>query len=190
MTVAFWVGIGAALAIRYPWLWVLLAVFFAGRQLQHRHAQSELRRQGEADVLTAGRAILVGLASGLPLPAALSVASEETGALVAAELRWVLRQSRRNGMAVALATAAGDLTRPLLARLARAQVSGAPMAGAVSSYLAEEQGARRSHALEKVRRLPVTLMVPLGLLILPGFVVLFVGPIVVGSILELFGGLP
>ena len=45
-------------------------------------------------------------------------------------------------------------------------------------------------ALEQVRRLPVTLMVPLGLLILPGFVVLFVGPIVLNSLMDLSGSLP
>jgi hypothetical protein len=33
-------------------------------------------------------------------------------------------------------------------------------------------------------------MVPLGLLILPGFVVLFVGPIVLGSLIDLFGAVP
>ena len=33
-------------------------------------------------------------------------------------------------------------------------------------------------------------MIPLGLLILPGFVLLFVGPILLGSVTELLGALP
>jgi pilus assembly protein TadC len=64
------------------------------------------------------------------------------------------------------------------------------MVQAVASYLAEMRLARRTAALEKARRLPVTLMVPLGLLILPGFVLLFVGPVLLGSIAELAGSLP
>jgi hypothetical protein len=33
-------------------------------------------------------------------------------------------------------------------------------------------------------------MFPLGLLILPGFILVFAGPLVVGSLTELFGSLP
>jgi pilus assembly protein TadC len=64
------------------------------------------------------------------------------------------------------------------------------MSDAVAAFLSESRATRRTEALEKVRRLPVSLMVPLGLLILPGFVVLFVGPIVLGSLVDLFGAVP
>jgi tight adherence protein B len=92
-------------------------------------------------------------------------------------------------MALALAEA-GPLTRPLLSRLALATASGAPIAEAVADHLVELRHVRRTQALERVRRLPVTLMIPLGLLILPGFVVLFVGPIVFRSLGDLLGALP
>jgi hypothetical protein len=64
------------------------------------------------------------------------------------------------------------------------------MLEAVASYLAELRLERRTAALEKARRLPVTLMIPLGLLILPGFVLLFAGPVLLGSITELARSLP
>jgi hypothetical protein len=64
------------------------------------------------------------------------------------------------------------------------------MAEAVAAYLEELAAARRSEALDRVRRLPVTLMLPLGLLILPGFVVLFAGPILFTSFVDLLGVLP
>jgi hypothetical protein len=93
-------------------------------------------------------------------------------------------------MSSALAANTAPLMRPLFGRIALAQASGAPMHEAVSAYLADGRAARRGKALEQVRRLPVALMVPLGLLILPGFVVLFVGPIVLNSLVDLSRSLP
>ena len=78
----------------------------------------------------------------------------------------------------------------LVLRVALAQSSGAPMHDAVSAFLADGRAAQRGKVLEQVRRLPVALMVPLGLLILPGFVVLFVGPIVLTSLQDLSRSLP
>jgi tight adherence protein B len=137
-----------------------------------------------------GRVVHIGLAGGLPLSSALELAVSEVGAGAAAELRALLRNARWEGMAAAMTSGGGPLLRPLLARIALAQTSGAPMQDAVGAFLAESRAARRSRAIEKVRRLPVTLMVPLGLLILPGFVVLFAGPIVLNSLVDLVGTLP
>jgi hypothetical protein len=124
------------------------------------------------------------------LTAALTLAVGEVGQLVAGELTATLRTARREGMSSALAANTAPLMRPLFGRIALAQASGAPMHEAVSAYLADGRAARRGKALEQVRRLPVALMVPLGLLILPGFVVLFVGPIVLNSLVDLSRSLP
>ena len=110
--------------------------------------------------------------------------------MVAAELETTLRMARREGMSSALSAGRGQFLRSLFARVALAQASGAPMQEAVGAYLAEARATRRGLALERVRRLPVALMVPLGLLILPGFVVLFVGPILLDSLMDLAGALP
>ncbi len=190
MTRAVVAGLAVALLSRYPWLAagaVPVATVSAWRRSQARRKKA---RADRLDALVAGRTLLVALTGGLSLPAGLAVAAEEAGPRVGAELWRVLRLARGPGLAAALASAEGSLTRPLLTRLARAQASGAPMAEAVMSYLTEMQALRRVEALDRVRRLPVTLMIPLGLLILPGFVVLFVGPIVLTSLFDLFGSLP
>lgn len=138
----------------------------------------------------AARIVLIGLTAGLPLLATLELAAGRTTGAVAGELTLLTRRSRREGIAQALTRWTGPNTTSFLTRLAMAAASGAPMLEAVASYLAELRLERRTKALEKARRLPVTLMIPLGLLILPGFVLLFVGPILLGSLVELGGSLP
>jgi tight adherence protein B len=184
------VGLGAALVIRYPWLAGLLALAVMVRSIRHRSRRRESKLEAGLDLIVTARILLVALAAGLPLPAAIALAAEKSGSQVREELERVLRLARRVGTAAALASCQGAITRPLLSRLALAQASGAPMSESVAAFLAETQAARRTEALERVRRLPVTLMIPLGLLILPGFVVLFAGPIVVGSLFDLLGALP
>lgn len=184
------VGVAVAVLVRIPTLLILgLFVPLFARWSRQRRQRLALRR-AVRDVSIAGRIVLVGLTGGLPLPASLEGAAAEVGPLVAAELNGVLRAARREGMAAALAASSGPLTRPLFSRLALAQASGAPMVDGVAAFLSEVRSIRRAEALESARRLPVTLMIPLGLLILPGFVVLFVGPIVLTSMRELFVSLP
>ena len=132
----------------------------------------------------------MALAGGLPVSAGLALAIDEVGELVGAELTATLRAARRGGMAAAMAASTGPMLTHLFGRIALAQSSGAPMQEAVAGYLADARATRREMALKHARRLPVTLMIPLGLLILPGFVLLFVGPIVLNSLMDLSGSLP
>ena len=179
-----------ALVLRYPWLAIGLALpDLAGRYRKASWRRREQRR-AEFDPLVVARVIQVGLAGGLPLTAALGLAVGEVGQLVAGELTATLRTARRDGMSSAMATSTASFMRPLFGRIALAQASGAPMHEAVSAFLTDGRAARRGKALEQVRRLPVALMVPLGLLILPGFIVLFVGPIGLNSLVDLSRSLP
>jgi hypothetical protein len=183
-------GCVVALVLRYPWMAIAPAMpDLAGRYRKASWARREQSR-AEFDPIVVARVIHVGLAGGLPLTAALTLAVGEVGQLVAGELTATLRTARREGMSSALAASTAPFMRPLFGRIALAQASGAPMHEAVSAYLADGRAARRGKALEQVRRLPVALMVPLGLLILPGFVVLFVGPIVLNSLVDLSRSLP
>lgn len=183
-------GCGIALVVRYPWLAAGFGLRLCIDRYRTLRSRQDETRRAAADAMVVGRVVHVALAGGLPLAAALDLAVHEVGQLVDAELTALLRAARREGMSAAMAGGNGPLMRPLFARITLAQTSGAPMQEAVAAYLAESRSARRGQALEKVRRLPVTLMVPLGLLILPGFVVLFVGPIVLNSLMELVGSLP
>jgi type II secretion system (T2SS) protein F len=181
---------GLAVALRYPWLAAAFVLPILTRRYRSYSIRRAEKRRADSDAIVVGRVLQIALAGGLPLTAGLGLAVEEVGEVVAAELTATLRAARRGGMAAALAGSGGACMRQLFSRIALAQASGAPMQEAVGAYLADGRARRRGLALERVRRLPVTLMVPLGLLILPGFVVLFVGPIVLNSVMDLSGSLP
>ena len=181
---------GLVLTLRYPWLAAVLVLPILTRRYRSQSIRRAEQRRTDSDAIVVGRVVQIALAGGLPLTAGLALAVEEVGEIVAAELTTTLRAARREGMAAALAASRGPYTKQLFGRIALAQASGAPMQEAVGAYLADGRARRRGLALERVRRLPVTLMVPLGLLILPGFVVLFVGPIVLDSVMDLSGSLP
>jgi len=133
-------------------------------------------------------ALLVGTAAGLSLQTSLERARSSLSAEHAVELEEVLRAARRFGLAAALARVDGSLA-PLLGRLARAQVSGAPLASTISAFAAEDRELRRATRLEAARKLPVRLTVPLALLVLPGFVLLTAGPAAIGSLQRMLGPL-
>ncbi|HJU80722.1 MAG TPA: type II secretion system F family protein [Acidimicrobiia bacterium] len=183
-------SLGAVILIQRPLAFALVIGSLGGRHLWRKRSSSRARlRSAPAQQALLARIVLVGLTAGLPLVSALDLARGFVRGEVAQETDAVIRRSRRHGMALALA-GSGPLTRPLLSRLAMATASGAPVAEAVADHLSEMRQLRRTAALERVRRLPVTLMVPLGLLILPGFVVLFVGPILFRSFGSLVAALP
>jgi len=137
------------------------------------------------DVDAAARLMLIGMTAGLPLAAAIGLAADELGSV---ELRHVIRASKIHGVARALATATGP-SGPLFRRLARAHMTGASTVGTVAAFIADRRTARRTETLEKLRRLPVALTVPLTLLILPGFIILTLGPTVASIVRQLLGGL-
>jgi tight adherence protein C len=140
----------------------------------------------QADEL--GQVLYIALSAGLPVAAALEFASGEVTAPVAEEVRAVLRTARSRGLAAALSEADGS-TRRLLGVLARAQVTGSSAMNAVAAYIEEDRKRRRAAAREAAQRLPVKLTVPLALLILPGFVLLTVGPTVIATVERLLGPL-
>ncbi|MDH3261150.1 MAG: type II secretion system F family protein [Acidimicrobiia bacterium] len=135
-----------------------------------------------------GQVLYVALSAGLPVAAALEFAVDEVGPVEAAEVRSVLRTARHQGLAVALTGADGASGR-LFALLARAQLTGSSAIKAVGSFVDEERNIRRARAAEAAQRLPVKLTVPLALLILPGFILLTIGPTVVATVQRLFGPL-
>lgn len=104
------------------------------------------------------------------------------------EVAAVARRARRLGAAAALASADGPLA-PLLRRLADAAVSGAPAQPAIRAYIETEHRRRHVSAVERARRLPVRMMVPMALLVLPGFVLMVYGPALLGLVADLVGPL-
>lgn len=143
-----------------------------------------VRRHREAvgrDVPVMAELVGLGLSAGLTLSQALTAARPFVHSDLAAEVGDVLRRAARGGLGQALAAADGH-GRRLYAGAARAVVTGAPLAPAVDAFVREAIAEQRAADLESARRLPVRLMLPLALLILPGFVLLTVGPTVLAAL--------
>jgi Flp pilus assembly protein TadB len=164
------VGIGAVTAI---------GLWFAAR----RHRRSA-EREVVAEVAVLGELVTLGLAAGMTFVAALDRAGRELRSSLADEVDVVVRTARRDGNHGVLAVATGH-GRRLYLLAARAMATGAPMLDAVEMFVAEERDAERARRQAAVRRLPVTLVFPLALLILPGFVVVVLAPALVGSLQRL-----
>ena len=148
-----------------------------------RRLRASRRREEVAarDVAVLAELAGLGLSAGLTLTQALSAARPFVHPALANEVGGLLRRAARGGLGHALAAADGR-GRPLYAGVARAVVTGAPLAPAVDAFVREAIAGQRAADLEAARRLPVRLMLPLALLILPGFVLLTVGPTVLGAL--------
>lgn len=135
------------------------------------------RRRSPAppDPLLLPRLLVVALSAGLPLTTALAVIARLVPGPAGDDADVLVRAARRGGLAPALA-AHGDLLDGLPRRLARAHLTGAAMSDAVRAHVHEVSDRRRAAALTRARTLPTRLLVPIALLLLPGFVALVVVP--------------
>ncbi len=117
----------------------------------------------------------LGLSAGLTFTAAASAAVDS----VPGEASAQLRQTIRVGAGMDTETVDGH---GLMVVVHRALLTGAPLQPAVSGYATTLRNEERSRELTAARRLPVKLLFPLALLILPGFLILTIGPAVLGSL--------
>lgn len=117
----------------------------------------------------------LGLAAGLTFPGATEAAATAVPGDESVRLRRAVRFHTETGSV--------PLEDPGLFLVARrALATGAPLAPAVSGYATALRNEERSRQLTSARRLPVKLLFPLALLILPGFLILTVGPALLGSL--------
>jgi tight adherence protein C len=117
----------------------------------------------------------LGLTAGLTFPAAIEAAATAIPGDESVRLRRAVRLHSERG-----SVSFEDPGLFLVAR--RALATGAPLAPAVSGYAMALRNEERSRQLTSARRLPVKLLFPLALLILPGFLLLTVGPALLGSL--------
>ena len=117
----------------------------------------------------------LGLSAGLTFSAAANAAATA----VPGEASSRLRRALRVGGGTDGNTADDD---GLMIVVRRALTTGAPLEPAVSGYATTLRNEDRSRELNAARRLPVKLLFPLALLILPGFLILTIGPAVLGSL--------
>lgn len=180
-----WAGPAVAGALVAP-LWAAAAGFLAfsiGRFRRAARRDRAFRARHEA-CFEASELVALGLAGGLSVAAAHQVALEHAAVEAVGPLEQLVGSIRSSGTRAALAGDAG----PMMAAsrvLAAAAVSGAPALPALEGHLEAEAHRRHAERVEAARRLPVRLLLPLTLLVLPGFVLLTVGPTVVGSLARL-----
>jgi len=117
----------------------------------------------------------LGLSAGLTFSAAANAAATAVPGEASSRFRRVLRI----GGGTDGNTADDD---GLMTVVRRALTTGAPLQPAVSGYATTLRNEERSRELNAARRLPVKLLFPLALLILPGFLILTIGPAVLGSL--------
>jgi tight adherence protein C len=179
------VGAGVFVLVTVPLLGLAAAVSGAAmgvaRLLRKRRLAAEA---AEDDVVLLADLLALGLGAGLGLPLAFEEAGGELVPGLADEVTRVRRAMDRLGVSVALATAEGRAER-LYHITGRAAATGASLVSAVEAFASERRHAEHMRRLEIARRLPVRLLVPLALLILPGFVVLAVGPALLESLARL-----
>jgi tight adherence protein B len=141
------------------------------------------RREPEPDVALLADLTALALGAGLPALDGLREAARHADEESAAEVRSALRTARSGGVA-ALRSAEGR-SGALLRALASAAGTGAPVLPAVEAFAAAERHRAHAGALAAARRLPIRLLLPLALLILPGFVLLAVGPALLDAVSRL-----
>ena len=136
----------------------------------------------ESSVGDLARLLAIAAAAGLPLASALEAVSGELSGPVGDAARGVVRSARTRGLGPALleATELGALAPAL----ARAHATGSPLGQTLDAHLAAHTAERVSRALETARTAPVRLMVPLALLLLPGFTALVVGPTLLDHLVD------
>ena len=167
---------GVVIAGPFGGVAALIALEMLGRLTRRRRSET-------SDVIEVAATLLVLVGAGLPLVTALeATASRVPG------VEEVVRRARRRGSAPALGAARGPLA-PLLRRLADAVVSGSPPEPAIRGFIEAERRRRHTEAVARARRLPVRLMVPMTLLVLPGFVLMVYGPVFIEVVESLLGPL-
>jgi hypothetical protein len=139
-----------------------------------------VRRRPRSSSPTDDEAVLAELtALGLSAGLTFSAAANAAAASVPGEASARLHQAVRTGAGLDAGT--GD-DQGLMVVVHRALSTGAPLHPAVSGYATTLRNDERSRELTAARRLPVKLLFPLALLILPGFLILTIGPAVLGSL--------
>lgn len=180
LCVAIILGRWRAVAVVATLLLFIIAPVVAGIVLLGFGAWAVFRRvlrpkAREDDEALLAELAALGLTAGLTFSAAVEAATASVPGEVSVRVRRAGRIHGDHG-----STASDDPGLLLVAR--RALATGAPLAPAVSGYAAALRSEERSRELTAARRLPVKLLFPLALLILPGFLLLTVGPAVLGSL--------
>lgn len=142
-----------------------------------RRADRSAREAKDADLMCVEITSL-GVAAGLTFRDAAITAADAVGAAVGSGLHTALRRS-----SVESAARSGiPGVDGMLAEAERSARTGAPLARSLDVLASSLRRERAGEARERLAKLPVKLLFPLALLILPGFVLMTVGPAVLNGL--------
>jgi tight adherence protein C len=183
----------AATTVAAPLIVLSPIAFLAGWRgpsfLLARRARNRQQRI-ESQVPELVELLVAGAESGLPPPTAFARSAEMLAAPLGDELaravsRIRLGQPWRTSVDEVVARTAA----PSLARLARALERshrlGASVQGSLRALVEDVRALRRARAEERARRAPVKMLFPLVFLILPAFLLLTVGPVLLSTVRSL-----
>ena len=180
-------AVGAALGLANPVAGAGMAlVWFSLHRRRGLRSQRLAREQAEGELELLTHSVLIGLSGGLSPAAALALSREALLSPLGEEVDLVLRRSVQGGLTASLLDATGVGGR-LFRQVGAAHLSGAPLGLALTALANEYRDAARALAVERARQLPVRMVIPLTLLMLPGLLILMVGPIVLPSLVRLIG---
>lgn len=175
-------AVATAALVAQPAFAVLLGLGWGGYRAHSMLRRSRLRNEEAiADVGLLAELVSLGLSAGLSLRLAMTAAIDYVHPVLRTEVVALLHRASQVGLAAALAAAEGHGQRLYLVT-ARAVATGAPLGSAVDAFARELAAEAHARQVAAAHRLPVRLMVPLALLILPGFVLLTVGPAVLAAL--------
>ena len=154
-----------------------------------RHAR-EAKAPGEADVPSMLDIVTLGLSAGLSFDASLELYCERyegrlAKALEAAILAWRLgAQTRSEGLRQAAKTADAPSLSEVACVVEEALELGLPLADTLTRQADAIRAARRAIVEERIERVPVKMLIPLGTLIVPAMLLAILGPLL-SSVIEL-----
>lgn len=170
-------------------VWIALAFAVGGSRTWSLPRLPSLRRESVADSLETAQLLVVALSAGRSLGSALQVVRLHLDPAAVSVIDEIVGRSRLVGLGRALAETQGPMA-DLAHRLARSQLTGAPALATVQTYIASLHDSRRAKAMEEARTLGVRLIVPVALLLLPGFVALVIGPYIFEQLDSFLGRVP
>ncbi len=169
---------GIALAtVVGPMVSLLLGGLVVGSLAVRRIHRRRRAAESDADgVLLAIDLVVLGVAGGLSFPQSVGVAAS---GVTGGTQHHLLAMQRR--LATGSPTAASGPFADVARIAERSAASGAPMRPALQALAESVRRDRAADQRARLARLPVRLLFPLALLILPGFVLLAVGPTVISG---------
>lgn len=170
-------------------VWIALALVVGDTRAWSLPRLPSFRRESMADALEIAQLLVVALSAGRSLGSALQVVRVHLDPAAVSVIDEIVGRSRLVGLGRALAETQGPMA-DLAHRLARSHLTGAPALATVQTYIASLHDSRRAKAMEEARTLGVRLIVPVALLLLPGFVALVIGPYVFEQLDSFLGRVP